>query len=399
MPVPSAVQSYLDEPRVSGAPRRVARDWILVGAASIGAVLEALLRTDDEWTALASGWRVAALATFLVSVPPALLIRRSRPLVACGLGFGVAMSFGVLTAAFADRFSGLVSTAVILICLYAVFRWGSGREGFWAFWMAVAAGVIGNLTDTTSTLGDWIGGFIVLSIPIEVGLVLRYQRSARDRAIAEAQSREREEIARELHDTVAHHVSAIAVQAQAGRAIAATDPARAIDILAVIEEAASRTLSEMRAMVGTLRGDDEGASLAPGHGIADIQRLAGITTGGPHIEVSIDDGAWSVGSATQAAVYRIARESVTNAVRHAERATRIAVDVSLSVRSVRLTVEDDGHPAVLLPSRGEGSTPSGYGILGMAERAEMLGGTLDAGPAPGGGWRVVAELPRAASEP
>jgi signal transduction histidine kinase len=221
---------------------------------------------------------------------------------------------------------------------------------------------------------------------------VRYRATARERAIEEVKSREREELARELHDTVAHHVSAIAVQAQAGRTVAASDPERAAEVLAVIEEAASRTLEEMRAMVGTLRGGAE-ADLAPQQGVADLGRLAGERPGGLRVDVDVDPAFGRLGPAVDSAIYRIAQESVTNAVRHARRASRIRVELRDDGDLVRLSVTDDGDVVAIGPVGG------GFGLLGMTERAELVGGRLEAGPAPGAGWRVVAVLPRTKASP
>src|ERR687888_2378315 len=113
-----------------------------------------------------------------------------------------------------------------------------------------------------------------LPLPAALGASIRYRASSRLREADQVRLREREQLARELHDTVAHHVSAIAVRAQAGRTVAASRPDAAVDALAVIEEAASRTLADLRALVGTLR-DGEDADLAPQRGVADIARLAG----------------------------------------------------------------------------------------------------------------------------
>lgn len=427
MPLPSAVRSYLDEPAVADAPTRVWRDWALVAAATLSAVLEAVLRTDDDWTALSPGWQIASLVVFLLTVPT-LLVRRTRPLLATAVGFGAITAYTLAIVYFQDVASGLMTMAVLLVNLYALFRWGSGRQGLWGAAMAVATAIVCNLVDPTLPLSDWIGGFVVLSIPMQLGLAVRYQRSARDRAVSQAKSFEREELARELHDSVAHHVSAIAVQAQAGQAMAATDPARALEVLAVIEEAASRTLTDMRAMVGTLRSGRD-ADLAPQRGIGDLRRLADDVSSDLEIHVCPldDEQLESIASGVQSAIYRIARESVTNAIRHAARASRIDVAVTVTPHLVSLTVDDDGAtradarrsldvsaasssapgasatsgaPRVLSGSHAAspsgpqaGGPPSGYGLLGMAERAELLGGSLRAGPQPSGGWRVVAEFP------
>ena len=116
-------------------------------------------------------------------------------------------------------------------------------------------------------------GVPFLLFPAALGASMRYRASSKLRETDQVRLRERERLARELHDTVAHHVSAIAIQAQAGRAVAARDPTPPCDALEIIEEEASRTLAEMRTMVGVLR-DGEAPDLAPQRGVADIERLA-----------------------------------------------------------------------------------------------------------------------------
>ena len=193
-------------------------------------------------------------------------------------------------------------------------------------------------------------------------------------------------MARELHDTVAHHVSAIAIQAQAGRT-AASRPDAAVDALGAIEEEASRTLAEMRAMVGALRQGEE-PELAPQRGVADIHRLARGAGEGPRVDVELAGDLDGLRPSVDAALYRLAQESITNAVRHARHATRIDVRVTGDNDDVRLTVRDDGDG----PSGADWSL--GYGLVGMTERAMLLGGTLEAGPGADGGWTVNALLPR-----
>jgi len=200
--LPAPIRSYLAEPAVKDVPVRVWRDWALVAVMSITAVLETVFRNDAEWLSVSPGWRWASLVVFFVTAIPSLMVRRTQPLFAAVFGFGATVVFGVIVARVEGEFGGLMSTAIILITLYTVFRWGSGRDGIFGLMIALAAGTFGNLADPTTGLSDWIGGFIVLSIPIEVGLVVRYQRSARDRAISDAKSLERAELARELHDTV-----------------------------------------------------------------------------------------------------------------------------------------------------------------------------------------------------
>jgi signal transduction histidine kinase len=201
------------------------------------------------------------------------------------------------------------------------------------------------------------------------------------RELDQATLLERERLARDLHDTVAHHVSAMAIRAQAGLAVAQSQPEAATEALRLIEAEASRALTEMRTMVRVLR---QPAELTPLPRVADLPELSSPT--GPRVDVEIlgdvDDLPPSVG----ATIYRLAQEAVTNARRHAKHATRIEVRVAADDTSVRLRVRDDGDAGP--------PGASGYGLIGMAERAGLLGGTCEAGPNPGRGWTVTAVLPR-----
>ena len=387
--IPASVRSYLAEPAVPDPPAPDRRDWALIGLASIGAILEATLRTDAGWVVFPAGWRVAAVVMFFLAAPPAILLRRSRPLLATFWGFAPTIAFGVAAAVTVGSFGGITSTSVILVVPYALYRWGSGRDGAIGALVLISAGIVGMLADPATGVGDWIGGFVVLSIPVEAGLIVRYRGAARARQIDEAKSREREQLARELHDTVAHHVSAIAVQAQAGQAVAATNPARALEILSVIEHAASRTLAEMRTMVGSLRAGAD-AELTPQRGVADLPLLARDAGGDLRIDVDMSQCVGGLGQAVDAAVYRIVQESITNAVRHARHATRVLVSVVSDGPDVRVVVTDDGEGGDATPGRG-------YGLLGMAERVHLLGGRFEAGSVRPRGWRVAATLPRQAA--
>ena len=167
--------------------------------------------------------------------------------------------------------------------------------------------------------------------------------------------------------------------------VAAVDPVAAVDALRVIEAEASRALTEMRLMVGALR-DDGAADLTPQRGVADIERLARAVSGPPRVEVELSGDLDDLRPAVGAALYRLAQESVTNALRHARYASQVSVAVAADEASVRLTVVDDGEL--------QGRAGTGYGLVGMTERASLLGGTLDAGPGQERGWSVVAVLPR-----
>ena len=377
------LRTLLDEPRVADAPRRVWRDWALLAVILPAALLEGTLRSDLDW-------RVMSIALCLWSAA-ALFWRRTHPLAATVAAFGP-ISIAHLIAAGTDTpFEGLYSTAFALVFPYALFRWGSGREALAGLGMITFSSLV-HLVGGTGSVGDAIGGLVFLMLPAALGLTVRYEYQARSRERDEIRLREREQLARELHDSVAHHVSAIAIQAQAGRTVATTRPEAASEALAVIEEAASRTLTEMRSMVGALR-DGAAAELAPQAGIDDLHELAGATAEGPVVAVTTDGDTSALGPGVDAAAYRIAQEAITNARRHARDATTVDVDVTVEAGAVTVVVTDDGR-SVGTSGDSNRSHPVGFGIVGMAERAQLLGGTFVAGPCHQGGWRVEARLPR-----
>jgi signal transduction histidine kinase len=385
--VRNAVRGLWAEPRPAHAPVRVWRDWALVAVLVSGSVLELLLREDREWAPLVLAVSVVVALT--------LLWRRTHPLAAAAVAFGTMFAFDVAKIFVIDA-TGLLTIAGLLVLPYALFRWGSGREA------AVGLGIIlgwlpvTHVADPTasaqaglppSEVVTVVGGYGFFLFSAALGASIRFHANVRVRDIEQAKLRQRNELARELHDAVGHHVSAIVIQAQAGRALAASHPDRALATLETIEEAASRTLKEMRAMVGLLRDGAE-PDFAPQPGLADIERLARGVGGWPRVDVQVAGDFAALSPGLGVALYRIAQESVTNAVRHARDATRITVRVADEDEQVRLTVRDDGAAG---PT---GHTQPRYGLLGMAERASLLGGTLQAGPDPDGGWTVSALLPK-----
>ncbi|MBB5135727.1 signal transduction histidine kinase [Thermocatellispora tengchongensis] len=371
------LRSLWREPRPPGVPARVWRDWLLVGVLVPAAVLEGVLRPDLPWG--------AASVVLTAAVMPTLLWRRTRPLAMLVIALGAAHVAPLLIIGSTPDNNAL---AFVVVLVYALFRWGSGREAmlgvpvmFGSMGLAFAFGRI--------PPSDVVGGLIVLSSAAALGFAFRYRAGARLRELDRVKLLEREQLARDLHDTVAHHVSAMAIRAQAGLATSATRPEAADEALRVIEAEAARTLTEMRAMVRLLRRN-EPVELTPGRRIADIEQLAGRGRVGPSVKVTIEGDVEAVPPSVGAAIYRIAQESITNARRHARHATRIDVHVAADDTSVRLHVSDDGDAG----SARSHVTP-GYGLLGMIERAGLLGGTCEAGPNPGRGWTVTAVLPRA----
>ncbi|GAA1823221.1 sensor histidine kinase [Agromyces salentinus] len=376
----SPVRSLWDSPpAVPPPPRRVWRDWALIGVLAPLALFEAALRIDVPWRWL---WAVV-----LVALLPTLLWRRIRPFTMLAIAFTTGTVLGLALGGDPQLFT----TGYFLVLVYAVTRWGSGRAMLGGVALVIA-GTLLPLAVETPTLGDVIGGIAVVITTFTLGLAFRWRAGARARELERLRLVEREQFARDLHDTVAHHVSAIAIQAQAGSAVIEANPDAAADVLRTIEVEASRTLDEMRAMVRVLRRDEDPASLSPAPGLADLGRLA--TSGDPasagdrRPTVAIDAAGdlESVPPAVAAAAYRIAQEAVTNARRHATGATRIDVRLRVDASGVRLEVRDDGTPAA--------SARPGYGVRGMVERATLVGGTCEAGPAAGAGWTVTAVLPR-----
>lgn len=200
---------------------------------------------------------------------------------------------------------------------------------------------------------------------------------------------ERTRIARELHDVVAHSMSVIQVQASTARyripEIGDAATAEFEDIAAT----ARASLTEMRRMLGVLRTEDQTAELAPQQGIGDVPALVdSIRRAGVEVGLVIEggDAASAATPAVQIATFRIIQEALSNAVRHAPGA-RVAVRLHVDAAAVRIHVRN-GAPPHSPQSHG-----IGYGLRGMRERAELLGGSLSAGRDTDGGWTVDASLP------
>jgi len=183
------------------------------------------------------------------------------------------------------------------------------------------------------------------------------------------------------------HVSAMVIQAQAGRLVGRARPDVAEGAFAAIEAEGARALTELRSLVGILR--EGSAPLGASPGLHDLEALARTLDDGRVIETVVAPDLFGLGATFQATLFRVAQEGVTNALRHAHNATRISVCVEGDDEEVRIRVDDDGNG-----NGNEGVGASGYGIAGMAERARLVGGILSAGPRQEGGWRVEAILPR-----
>ncbi len=198
-------------------------------------------------------------------------------------------------------------------------------------------------------------------------------------------------IARELHDVVAHHVSAITVRARAGRHVAARDPRAAEDALAYIAEAGTQTLTAMGTLVGTLRSrevESGPGDLAPQPTLVDVGDLLESFRGaGLVVHDEIDVGAAIVSPALGLNAYRIVQEALTNAIRHGA-AERAWVRVWFTDQALHIQVDDNGRGL-----RADGP-PAGHGLTGVAERAALHDGTSALLPSPRGGCRLEASLAR-----
>jgi signal transduction histidine kinase len=383
-----AARSLWAEPRVPDAPRRVWRDWALVSALVPVVVLEGVLREDLVWRALSMGVTLALL--------PTLLWRRTHPLQSLATAFGLIAVVQVAALILGDDWRGLDATVFVIVLVYALFRWGSGRDAVIGLAILSIPLTLTALEAQRHADGDEVSlrevaeGAVFLLLVAAVGASVRYADKARRRGIDQAKLLEREQLARELHDTVAHHVSAIAIRAQAGRVVASTDPAAAVEALGVIEQEASRTLAEMRTMVGALRHAGE-PDLTPQRGVAQVEHLATSPGERPRVEVELSGDLDGLRPSVDAAIFRLAQESITNAVRHGRHATLVHVAVRGEPDCVRMTVHDDGDPGPF-----DAKTATGFGLIGMAERAKLLGGTLEAGPTRNRGWTVTAVIPRGA---
>ncbi|RSM80952.1 two-component sensor histidine kinase [Kibdelosporangium aridum] len=256
----------------------------------------------------------------------------------------------------------------------------------WA--VAVAAGGLAVVASTWLTdTGTTVAGLnsVAWLAAVGTGLGLRLLDIRRRAAAEQVRRDERMELARELHDIVAHHITGIVLHAQAARIVRRRDPDQLDESLTGIETASSEALAAMRRVVGLLRDTDDAAPATPGP-----EQLGELVTRftGPPVRLRLPEGEPGWPPEVTSTVYRIVQESLTNIARHAAHAHSVAVDVTQDRHTITVEVTDDAPPA---PARYH--RRGGYGLVGMRERVEALGGTLRAGPRTGAGWTVHATLP------
>ena len=333
--------------------------------------------------------------------PLALLLRRRYPrevlafvfavtaaYVARGYPLGpnfLALAFAIVSAEFAGR-RVPARTAV-----------GAG----WLFFLGLPW-ALGHSGRPTVLAALAIAAWLLVALASVEGMRGRRERFAQAQRARELQARrqadeERLRIAQELHDVLAHNISLINVQSGVALHLMDDKPEQARIALTAINEASADALREVRSVLGVLRGTGERAPRSPTAGLGAIEDLVSRTTAaGVRVSLQIHGERRPLPASIDLAAFRIVQESLTNIVRHAG-AGAATVELTYGPDELTVQVDDDGQgPGDAGAARDDpmlNDDGGGNGIPGMRERAVALGGTLDAGPAPGGGFRVRARIP------
>ncbi|WP_288967594.1 sensor histidine kinase [uncultured Microbacterium sp.] len=336
-----------------------------------------------------------------------LLVRRHRPWIT----FAVFVIVAVITIVI-DTPADPIGIA---LALYAVFVYRSNRSGWIAFGITVLGGILVFPLLDGLRRGDLGGSFsvavsllflVVMLIAALLGVTVgdrrRYIGAILDRANQLTRERdqqariatlaERARITREIHDVVAHSVSVMVSLADGASALAEKDPQRSRSAVQEIGEVGRQSLIEMRQLLGALGDDtvdaDEQSPLRPNPGLSELTVLVEtFRTAGLPVTVRTQ-GAAPSSPALQNTIHRIVQEALTNALRYAKDPREVLVNLDFRGEVLMVEVSDDGRQGPPPASVG-----SGRGLLGIRERARLAGGTVQAGPAPGGGWRVRVEIP------
>jgi signal transduction histidine kinase len=338
------------------------------------------------------------LLSVVLCVP--LALRTFYPLAAWSVSALAMLWAGQLVPPYPPGHALTVPAAVVVyvLCLYAV----SVRCKPWVVASAALVTVIGARFVENQLITS---ALVVAAVPVAIGLIVRIRRGNRkqlevaerrhegERALLE----ERQRIARELHDVVAHHMSVIAIQAEAGPYRAVNPPPELVESFGEIRASALSGLKELRRVLGVLRSDQQDTAPQPGledlPGLLDSARAGGVTvatevTGTPR---AVPDG-------VNLSAYRIVQEALSNAMRHAPGST-VQVKLFYGEAALVIEVRNNECPQAVVPGRA-GPAPEqwagvggGHGIIGMRERAAMLGGHLEARPVRGGEFLVTAALP------
>jgi signal transduction histidine kinase len=320
-----------------------------------------------------------------------LAVRNFLPLTAWSASAVAMLVFG---GGAAPNAAVLAGGLVYVLCLYAV----AVRCETWV----VTAAAIGTVAGGVTAGGQVItSAVLVAAVPVLAGVIVRTRRSNREElAVQErrhegerALLEERQRIARELHDVVAHHMSVIAIQAEAAPYKTPDPPKELVESFAEIRASALSGLNELRRVLGVLRSDAPDTTPQPGLGDLD-ELLESARSAGVTVAAGVTGTPRPLPEGVDLSAYRIVQEALSNAMRHAPGA---AVEVKLCYGDAALVVEvrndcPPGNGSVETQDRAPGEG-GGHGIIGMRERATMLGGHLQAGPTKKGEFLVTAALP------
>jgi signal transduction histidine kinase len=282
--------------------------------------------------------------------------------------------------AYRDRMRVFVLPLLLICASFAVMAWRYPED----FWHGAAAAVWIAPALLAVAAGRSIGG-----------LRHRSQQLTRDaeeadrsrrRDAEQAVERERARIAREVHDVIAHSVSVMVVQASAAENVLGSDPAGARTALRHVQASGREALEEMKLLLGVLRNNGDDGSRTPVPGLRRLDALVeSVQRSGLRVELELRGVEHRLPPSADVAAYRVIQEALTNALRYAPGAT-VRVEVAVAPSSLRIEVHDDGVAGRRPPGAGQG-------LLGLRERLSLHGGSLEAGPAPEGGFTVRAELP------
>ncbi len=365
----------------------MAADWLPVLLVPVVLIIDAALSAEGKPIGA-----VNVLCTFVACLPLALRRHLSFPAQAPLLVGGVVLALWQLHP---------VNT-VVLIPMVALFELALSGDRRRSLWMSLAIppcvfiSVIPFASGASHVASIVVRNTILVLLAIAAGDVLRSRRVSEQRRVETAEQEtlrrvgeERLRIAREIHDVVAHAMTAINVQAGVAAHLLERDPGQAHAALRSIKDTSGGALADLRSTLEVLRDPSAAAPLGPPAGLADLPELAaGLRAAGVEVAIVGIDGAADAPAPVQSAAYRIVQEALTNVARHAGAATA-TVTVRSAPGALVVEVADDGGGG----PGGGGAPAAGNGVRGMRERAAALGGTLQAGPADGGGWRVQAWLP------
>ena len=324
-----------------------------------------------------------------------LLVRRRNPVVA----LAVATTVSIVQVAAIGLFAPLPTGIALFTVADQLERRDSLLAGIGTL-IAITPPLWAHAgwTHVPHLVGPLLGCAVAWLVGDSIGTRRRYIRALEERAerlereraaeAARAVAEEQARIARELHDVVAHTISVIVVQAAAARDVFASRPERAREALQAIERSGRGALQELRNLLGSVRGDE--VSFAPPPRLADLDQLVEeLRNSGLPVRLTIEGQPAALPEAVDRSAYRVVQEALTNTLKHAQ-ASKATVALRWQDDVLEVEISDDGVGAAT-------TNGTGHGIVGMRERLSLLGGSLVAGPAIGGGFRVLARFPRASA--